>query len=164
MSIGDRLEDADAGDDVARGQGVAVPTESPDRDDASADADASTPPPADAGSDGGKPDASLDAGPVDSGPVDAGACNGFVRYDIPVGYYAYGKKCSGLQLSASVHVPPTQEECKNIVNAFDEQCIKWNAFTVPLSIYFKQQDSSDCDIQVFPKLDSGDTYKCTQNN
>jgi hypothetical protein len=100
----------------------------------------------------------------DPGPVDAGACNGFAHYNIPAGHYAYGRKCTGHQLSSTVHVPPTQEECKVVVNSFDEQCIKWNAFTKPLTIYFKQFESSDCDIQIFPKLETGDTYKCTKNN
>jgi hypothetical protein len=132
--------------------------------DGAAASDADAAPDVDATAEAG-PDSGPDSGTTtDPGQVDAGACNGVVRYDIPTGHYAYGKKCNGFQLSLSAHNPPTQEECQHGGQTFKDKCLKWNAFESPLSIYFIQADGGDCDIQIFPKLESGDTYKCTQNN
>lgn len=113
--------------------------------------------------DGGVTDSGDASAPVDGGGdsgVDAGACNGFVRYEIPVNSYAWGHKCSGFKLDSTVSDPPTQTQCQFEGTTLVEQCVKLGPFAATRVIYFKQTASADCDIQMFPQLDGGDTHTC----
>ena len=95
-----------------------------------------------------------DSGPT--GPKDAGACNGVVRYSIPAGSYAWGHRCSGFVLYNPT--PPTQTDCQYVGETVTNKCLKWG----PGTVYFKQSSAAgqDCDIEIFPRLDGGDTHSC----
>lgn len=100
-------------------------------------------------------------GGVDPG-VDAGTCTGFVRYEIPAGSYAWGHRCTGFQLSTTVHEPPDQTDCQYVGYTLTNQCVKWGSDKTSLVIYFKQSSAAgqDCNIQIYPRLDGGDTHSC----